>query len=168
MVSGAILDALLRAARPIVAVALAACLVACGSGAAGAQQFEAVLDELEPPETWELAHTEVLAEDAVRGCIRLANPNCPSVTRYYLVAPLPADAYQEALELTTSAGFAIEAETRPACDAPPTGPVCGFVASRDDAQVAVSILRRGVDAANLGIAEPDRSIVLVTARRNDR
>jgi hypothetical protein len=42
------------------------------------------------------------------------------------------------------------------------------VASRDDVRVAVSILRRGVDAANLGIADADRSIVLVTARRNDR
>jgi hypothetical protein len=147
---------------------LAACIVACGSGAAGAQRFEAVLDELEPPATWDLAHTEVLAEDAVRGCIRLANPNCPSVTRYYLVTPQPGDAYGEVLELVTAAGFTIEAETRPACDPPPPGPVCRFVASRDDAILAVSIFRRGVDAANLGIAEADRSIVLVTARRNDR
>jgi hypothetical protein len=35
------------------------------------------------------------------------------VTRYYLVTPLPADAYGEARGLVTSAGFGIEEEHGP-------------------------------------------------------
>jgi hypothetical protein len=135
-----------------------------GCGGPDASHYQAVLDELAVPAGWELAHEAVKAPGGSDPCASLL-PECPSVTRYYLVPGSPVDAYPGAKRMVTDAGFKIDLDTGPACDAPPGSSACALAGARDDDLIRVSIYKPGSDIQGLATKPPDRTIVLVTATR---
>jgi len=62
----------------------------------GATHYEAVLDELAIPPTWEFVHTTTTAPGAENDCVEFLTTDCPRVVRYYLVDGMPIDAYPQA------------------------------------------------------------------------
>jgi len=137
-------------------------LVLVGCSGPDAAHYEAVLDELEIPTTWELVHTYVQAPDMENDCSRLF-PSCPSVTRSYLVDGEPIDAYPVAKQVVLDAGFEIDQEISPDCDLPPSLAACVFNAVRAEDWIRVNIFNPGDDVAGLGIADPNRSMVRLTS-----
>lgn len=142
----------------------------------------AVLDELQIPTSWELAHEEIV-QNVLLGS---------RVERYYLVDADPSDAVSPAESMFTRAGFAIEIQRAPKdwCDTRPlratpaivcpekvipacstnglTGPTtCYFYARRGQECVTVhafdrgemATYYRGMDAYH--ISDPVRIVVLL-------
>lgn len=143
------------------AFAVAALVFGCGGGP-DAAHYEAVLDELEVPAAWELVHTQMRAPGTEDDCSTLF-PSCPSVARFYLVDGEPIDAYPVAKQVVLDAGFELDEEIGPDCNLPPGGAACVFYAVRGKDFIRVSILNPGDDLDGLGIAEPDRTTVRMTA-----
>jgi hypothetical protein len=142
-----------------------------------------VLDELQVPASWELAHEEVV-QSILSGS---------RVVRYYLVDADPGDVVSPAESMFSGAGFAIEirraprdwCDTRPPNATPalvcperviptcstngPSGPMtCSFTAHRGQDCVAVTAWDRGQAAGpNRGadpylISDPVRIVVRLT------
>lgn len=124
--------------------------------------YKAVLDELAIPADWELVHTTLMTPDTEPGCSTFMG-DCPSVTRYYLVDGEPKGAYAVAKQVALDTGFEIDQEIAPDCHLPPSGAACVFNAGRGSEMIRVNLYNPGEDLAGLGIAEPDRSLVLITA-----
>ena len=131
-----------------------------------ASTYEAALDDLDAPFSWEVAQTTTKAPGTLTGCIRFMDQFCPSVTRYYLVAGEGTVAFGEVKRMLTDAGFQIDREFDPWCDAPPSAPLCSVYASRADVFISVNVNRPGGSDDGLGFAEPDRFVVRMTARRH--
>lgn len=129
----------------------------CVAPVPDAAQYEAVLDELAIPADWDLALSKVIAPDTEPNCGGLFG-DCPRAFRYYLVdGETGSDAYVNAKAMVIAAGFEVEQEVRPNCDAdPPRTPACGFSASRDSNGLQVSLFNPGKDPDNVGVAGPDR------------
>ncbi len=64
--------------------------------------------------------------------------DCPRAFRYFLAPDDAPSVYAAAKAIVQAAGFVIEEETRPHCNAdPPRTPACGLIAIRDKTQVQV-------------------------------
>lgn len=133
-----------------------------GCGGPNAAYYESLLDDLAIPPTWELVHTTVQEPGGLNDCAPVFQ-GCPSVTRYYLVAGKPVDAYPEAKQVLATAGFSLDLDSGPECDLPPNGPACDLFGVRDSDHVRIAINNPGDDIDSLGIARDDRSIVQVAA-----
>jgi hypothetical protein len=143
------------------AMVVAAVVVGCGPGAA---HYATVLDELAFPTAWELARTQVRDEGGEVNCSHVVSPGCPAVVRFYLVDARASDIYAEAKQVVTTAGYSINDEFYPACDAPPSGPACTFYALKDADQITVDVYNAGGGGDDgLGFARQDRSTVRVMA-----
>ncbi len=154
--------ALMRGRR-LLTVVVAVLVVACSGP--NAAHYEAVLDELSIPSTWELADTTVRAPGGEIDCAPFLTSYCPSVARYYLVdAGAAIDAYGKAKQLLIEAGFEIQNEFLPKCDTSTSGAACTVVAALDSDVVELAVYNPGEDTEGLGIAQKGRSIVRVTAR----
>ena len=130
-----------------------------------ASTYQAALDELDAPSTWEVAHTTIKEPGTLTGCIRFMDEFCPSVTRYHLATGEATVAFAEVKRMLTEARFQIQREFDPWCDAPSSAPLCSVYASRDDVFVSVNVNRPGGSDDGLGFAEPDRFVIRMTARR---
>src|SRR6266446_6914907 len=119
--------------RPVGAVL--ACIVllsGCGSGS-----FEKEMNAIAFPTSWQLATTT--AKD---GCFPLADPYCPSVTRYLLTLADLVAVYQDARAAVAAVGFDIE-DISPRCDGVPDGPRCAFFARKNGFRVDLTIYPPG-------------------------
>ena len=132
-----------------------------GCGGPDAAHYEAVLDELSIPASWELARTVVNAPGGLEDCVPGFGP-CPSVFRYYLVAGDPIDAYPEAKQMVVAAGFSIDPEYYPQCEGGGM-PACAFVAVRDSDALTVGLFDPGRDPEALGIAKEGFSLIRIIA-----
>jgi hypothetical protein len=143
---------------------LAAGLVAT-CGVPDVARYQAILDELAVPPTWDLALSKVITPDTEPNCGGLFG-DCPRAFLYYLVdAETGADAYAEAKAMITTAGFEVDQEIRPTCDAdPPRTPACGMSASKDSDFLQVSLFNPGEDPDNVGVADPNRMQVRLIAK----
>jgi hypothetical protein len=161
-----------RSLPAIVAAVLV--LASCRLGP-GADHYAAVLDGLRIPAGWELAHTTVMVPGGPDRRVDPSRPRddidcfegeCPSVTRYYFVSGTPATAYPDARQLLVDAGFDIDQESGPACNVPPSGPVCGMSGSRGGDYVRVSLYNPGDDINAAFISDPLRTLIEFVARVN--
>jgi hypothetical protein len=145
----------------VLTAAVALLVVACYTGPGG-DRMATILDELAIPDGWELVKTEVKAPDGDVHCQPGAGvAECPSVSRRYLVNAAPPDVYAEARPMIEAAGFAIEHEGNPACDAT-SAPACMLLSSTDAIHVVVFIYNPGHDFGPEDTS-PDRATVIVRA-----
>lgn len=149
--------------NPILAVALALLVMACAGGP-GPSHYAAVLDELAIPSDWELAKTEVRGPDGDVRCDPLVNAGCPAVVRYYLVDATPIEVFAAAKEAAMGAGFEVQEEFDPACNAPPSVPACRFIAARDADHIVVNVYGPGKDDGT-GVGQANRVTVRMTAEK---
>jgi hypothetical protein len=148
--------------RHLAAVVLAVLVVGCGRP--DLSHYQAVLDELVVPAGWEQAREAIKAPDGPDPCASLL-PECPSVTRYYLVLGTAVDAYPSVKQMVTDAGFGLDLDTGPACDLPPGSNACALAGTRGDDKIRVTIYKPGSDVTELGTTPADRTIVVVGATR---
>lgn len=131
----------------------------CGGGSA---PLQAAVDELTLPSTWEVAKTVV--QGGSSGCIAIANPNCPSVTRYFVVTGDLPDLFQEARTAVVAGGFSGLEELSPECDRDTSGAPCGINATKGDIRIQIDLYRPGQDVDSLGVAIPEHPTVRVILR----
>lgn len=144
-------------------LALAAAVVFSSCvGGRDLSHYVALIDELSVPANWELVRETISEPGGENGCSRL-NPGCPSITRVYLADEKPVAVFPIAQEILTSADLEIEQAIAPTCDAPPSGAACFVVGGRDSDSVRISIFNPGAEQGGHGIADPTRSLVVVTA-----
>jgi len=112
-----------------------------------------------------LAHAAIRAPGSTFiACDFVVNNDCPSAHRFYLIDGEPGPSYPEAKSMLLEAGFVITQELYPDC----TGfsspfLACQLTATRGADGIAVIFSEPGLDANDLGIAEPGKSIVEVRA-----
>jgi hypothetical protein len=127
--------------------------------------YSAILDGLNVPDTWELVQTVVKAPSGGDiACTPAATDDCPSVSRYYVVRTDSAVAvFAQGEDLLKAAGFQIDREFFPACDAPRSGPACSATSKRDSDFTDIGVFRPGDDAASVVAAREGAAIVVITA-----
>jgi len=145
-------------------LASALALAGCYTGP-GPEHFVAIVDELDVPAGWEWAKSEVRGPDEDDPCDPYFSITCPSAIRSFLVNSDTADAYAQAKDVVSAAGFAITEELLPDCTGAPSGSACSFFASRDGDQLTVSVYHSGADAG-LGDGVPGVAAVWITAHRD--
>jgi hypothetical protein len=153
-----------RAALRFAALVLPAILI-MGCGGPEPSHYSAILDGLNVPNTWEVVQTVVKAPTGGDiACTPAATDDCPSVSRYYVVATDSAVAvFAQGEDLLKAAGFKIDREFFPACDAPRSGPACSASSKRGSDFADIGIFRPGDDAASVVAAREGAAIVVVTA-----
>ncbi len=137
-----------------------------GCGGRDPSPYVAALDALSLPGTWQVAQTTVKAQGASDGCVELINGQCPSVTRYFLVAGEPSEALQAANVAVAAQGFGDVQVTHPACDVESSGPPCYLTATSGDMEIDVNVYRPGDDVDRLGLSKPDETIVRMIVHRH--
>jgi hypothetical protein len=147
----------------LVCVTITALVV--GGCAPSVEPYVQALDALSWPAGWELARSSSAGAGGDVDCSVVANLNCPSATRYYLVREDAPDAYAQIKDALTKAGFAVDQERTPECQSAETGALCGLRAKRDDVAIDLNISPAGRDVDNLGLADPERPMVRVIARK---
>ena len=106
-----------RSGRPtiVVSVALAfALLVAACAG--DVDPYRAAVEALPFPAAWQVTKTITRGNGGETGCVQLADPMCPSVTRYYSVPGALPDLYQQARAALVQGGFGDVRDNAPNCD----------------------------------------------------
>jgi hypothetical protein len=136
-------------------------LLASGCGG-DATPFQAAIDDLPLPSSWQVANTAV--KGGSNGCIQIANPYCPSVTRYYTVSGKLPDMFQEAKSAIVAAGFGHVEELFPNCDLNTNGALCSINATKGDLRMEVNLYPPGDDVDSLGISVTDQPTVRITVR----
>ena len=133
-------------------------LVMAGCGGDPVPQ-QAAIDSLTVPSSWQAAKTISSA-----GCLKIANPDCPSVIRYFLVPEdLPA-AFQEAKAAIVAAGFGDVSALFPNCDLNTNGSPCMLLGTQGDLGIQVDLFRPGKDVDSLGVSAADRATVRIIIR----
>lgn len=153
--------------RGIVGLALASALVlaACYTGP-GPEHFVAIVEEPDVPAGWQLAKSNVFGPDEDDPCDPFFSITCPGAGRFFLVDGDAADAYAQAKDVVTAAGFAITEEFKKRdCTGAPSGSACSFFASRDGDQLTVSVFHSAADVGLEG-GVPGGALVVITAHRN--
>ncbi len=143
----------------VIGALVAACRVA------SADPYVEVLDSLEVPAGWELAHERVREPFGTNPC----GPgllDCPAAHRYYYITGEPSQAYPPAKALLVDAGFEVADEYVP-CDPPRSSAFsCGLNATKSAIIVTVYVYEPGRDVEKLGIAREGVSIVELRAYGN--
>ncbi len=127
--------------------------------------FAAVLDELSVPAGWQLVYTTIREPGGERECDPSVQPDCASVTRFFLVDGEPVDAFPGAKQMLVDAGFEVEEEVAPACDLRPKGIACWLRAFLEGDRVTVFLFTPGFEAEGLGLAQAGQSLIMVAADR---
>jgi hypothetical protein len=68
-----------------------------------------------------------------------------------------------AKEMLLAAGLHLDEELGPDCDDPPSSAACVLVGSRDSNLLRIHLYNPGDDFDGIGVSEPDRSLIRVTA-----
>lgn len=154
-------------------VLLVVILAACSSGP-DVSHYTAVLDGLKIPAGWELIHTTIRRPGGPDREIQPGQPSdeiqcdatfgpCPTVTRYYLVAGRPVDAFPKGKQVIVDAGFQVASEFGPNCELLPSSPGCGLTAVRDSDLIDMTLYNPGDDFDGVGVAAQGRSLIRIVA-----
>ena len=144
----------------VLVVVLAVLIGGCGADPA---PLQAAVDGLPLPPSWQVAKTVV--EGGSSGCVTIANPNCPSVFRYYAVSGDLPDLFQQARTALVAEGYEGLEELSPNCDRNTDSSPCGLSATKGHIKIAVDLFRPGRDVDSLGISVPDHAIVRIIVRQ---
>ena len=117
------------------------------------------MDALAFPDTWSVAKTV-----SKGGCIALADPMCPSVTRYMHAPGSMASALADARSAFVAAGFTETDVLSPNCDAITSGAVCTVTATKDALRADANIWPPGRDVDGQGVAQPDVLTVRIVVK----
>jgi hypothetical protein len=131
----------------------------CGGDPA---RFQAAVDGLPLPSTWQVAKTVVKGGSS--GCLAIDNPYCPSVTRYFTATGDLPDVFQNAKRAIVAEGFGHLEESFPNCDLDTNGAPCSITAIKGDLRMEVNLYRPGDDVDSLGISIPDHATVRIVVR----
>ncbi len=130
-----------RSGRPtiVVSVALAfALLVAACAG--DVDPYRAAVEALPFPAAWQVTKTITRGNGGETGCVQLADPMCPSVTRYYSVTGALPDLYQQARTALVQSGFGKIEDHWPSCDALTyRGPLCSLLTTKGDVLIQIAL-----------------------------
>lgn len=148
-------------------------LAACSSGP-DVSHYTAVLNGLKIPAGWELIHTTIRRPGGPHREIQPGRPSdeiqcdatfgaCPTVTRYYLVAGRPVDAFPKGKQVIVDAGFQVASEFGPNCRLLPSSPACGLTAVRDSDLIDMTLYNPGDDFDGVGVAARGRSLIRIVA-----
>jgi hypothetical protein len=107
------------------------------SGCASPAPYEALLDEIDLPDTWEWSEREVVsARDG--SCTPISGPACPQVTDRYETSDQPAVALGQAREAIADLGLEEQRLIDDCDDAQGAGTNC--TVTGDDGEVLVQVL----------------------------
>jgi hypothetical protein len=136
-----------------------------GCKGADPAHYSTVLDSLKVPSGWQLVRTYVKAPSGGDlACTPVATPDCPSVSRYYLVTNSPvAQLYASSKDIVTTAGFAIDRELFASCNAPAGLAACGATAKQGADWVDIGVYRPGDSAGDVVPGRDGAAIVVITA-----
>ncbi len=149
---------------PILVIVVAMVVAGCFAGP-GADHYAAVLDKLGIPADWELVRAAAREPGGEFECDTFINPDCPSVIRYYLAPGMAVEAFPTVKRILIDAGFTVDQEVIPACDARPSSPACFMTGSSAGDRVYVSLFNPGYDVEGLGLDQAGRSLILASAYR---
>lgn len=113
---------------------------ACYNGPPAAHMVE-MLDDLEPPNGWDIARTSVRDPDD-GSCSPFVSVECPAATRYFVsdADTDVAEAFAQARSTITEAGFSVDSEATSGCDTgTPNGRPCSLIAKRGEDRLYAQI-----------------------------
>jgi hypothetical protein len=141
-------------ARALLALVVVALIAGCwGGGGPGAAYYADLLESLEVPAGWELAHTREREGMFGPNACGPGNFSCPGAHRYYHVSGEPVESYPAAKQLLIDAGFEIAKKYYPDCDGVRQGFIpCQLDGAREADIVTVHLYEPGRDVDDLGIA----------------
>jgi hypothetical protein len=122
-----------------------------------ARPYEAALDALNVPPTWEVAKTVVAPSTDF--CA-----TCPTVSRYYLAEGELPVVLKQAEETIRQAGYTDVDTFDPNCDRISNGAVCSITARSDQVLLIAALYRSGDDVDGLGLARGGSPLVRITAQ----
>jgi len=155
-----------RPGRRLLLAATAAMLLLGACAGRDPAPFVAELDGLALPSTWQVAQTDVRSQGGDSGCIELINPDCPRITRYYLVSGELRDILEEARQALVSHGFVNSEVVYPNCDSALSGSKCFFNAAKTGMEVSVNLYAPGEVVDHLGMPTSDMATVRITINRH--
>jgi hypothetical protein len=145
--------------RVLVALVILLAVGAC----AVPDHYVSVLDGLSIPPDWAFAETRVTGSGGNQDCAFFL-PKCPHVSNYYYVDGVPSHAYDEAKQMIAGANFNLDEEFTADCSGRVGEPACSLVASQGSDEIQVVVYNPG-DDDGLGIAQPNRSTIRVSAQK---
>jgi hypothetical protein len=148
-----------RRKRPLIRrrlIWLVAVLVLVGA-CSDAQPYEAALDALAVPPSWELVKTVVAPSTDF--CA-----TCPRVSRYYLAAGEMPAVLDEAEQAIREAGYSDVQTSDPNCDRNSNGAVCSITARSEQILLIAALYRPGDDVDRLGLARAGVPMIRITAQ----
>jgi len=93
----------------------------------------------------------------------MANPYCPSITRYFRVDRTLVDAYQDAKTALVGGGFTVTEENHPTCEVVSADPPCWIDATLGTLTIDVQLNPPGVKVDDLALVT-DRATVRMIIR----
>jgi hypothetical protein len=141
-------------------IALLFSLAGCSGDA---RPLQSAMDSIVFPPSWETARTVVKSGES--GCpIAIADPYCPSVTRYFVVDGDLPSLLEAAKGAIVAQGFGDVQELTPTCDRETTGALCSLDAAKGDIQIEIDLYPPGKDVDALGLAVSDHATVRIIVR----
>lgn len=148
--------------KAVVGLVLASTLLLAGCYTGpDASHFLAVVDELDVPAGWQAAETVVRGPDQEERCDPFLSNECPAAIRSFVVAGDIDEAFAQAKDVVTAAGFSITDEST-RCSGSSNSPACSFFANRGDDLIVVAVFS-SPSAAGLEVDVPDAAAVVVHA-----
>ena len=155
-----------RSGRPtiVVSVALAfALLVAACAG--DVDPYRAAVEALPFPTAWQVTKTITRGNGGETGCVQLADPMCPSVTRYHSVPGALPDLYQQARAALVQGGFGDVRDFAPNCDwLTYGGPLCSLLATNGDVLIQINLYPSDENVDGLRVGIPGQPTVRIIAQ----
>lgn len=165
-----------RRVPPAVLILVLVLVAACSS--VDASHYATVLDQLSYPSTWQLAHTRTQRLGGPDKAMDPTRPgddidcmpglgDCPSVTRYFVVAGSPADGYTQAKKFMSSGGFAVREDLPQDCWFGPGDVACVLDATKGPDHLFVNFYYPSIQAEGIRAPDTDHIVVRLTANHND-
>jgi hypothetical protein len=126
-------------------------------GCSDARPYEAAVDALAVPRTWETVKTVV--GSGMGFCL-----TCPHVNRYYLAPGEMPTVLDEAEQVIREAGYLDVHTSDPQCDRNSNGALCSITARSDRVLLLVNVYRPGDDVDRLGLSRGGVPMIRVTAQ----
>jgi len=149
--------------KSAVAFALASMLALAGCYVGpDANHFVAVLDELDVPDGWEAAETELRGPGEETACDPMLSTTCPAAIRTYATPVDSVTAWDQVAEGLRNAGFEVTTEARSSCPSD----WCGLLASRGTDTIMVTVLP-SISEAGISGAYREGAAVQINAHGSD-
>jgi hypothetical protein len=127
-------------------------------GCSDSRPYEAALDGLAVPPTWEAVKTVIAPSTDF--CM-----TCAQVSRYYLAEGELPNVFAQAEQAIRAAGYSDVHPSDPNCDRNSNAALCSISARSETVLLIAALYRPGDDVDRLGLARADRPLIRITAKR---